>query len=282
MKITQNIHALKHHFQIPVSPELKVDRFVYSYIVFGQAGVYLVDSGVAASAPAIADAIAQNGRSMADVRSLFLTHSHPDHIGAARLIQEKSGCKIYAHAGEKNWIEDVAQQVAERPVPGFDTLVAGSVRIDRLLADGETIELEKDLSLQVIYTPGHSDGSLAFLFQNDGVLVSGDCVLLPGQLPIYDDVARGIDSVRKLKRLPGLKVLLSAWDEPRSGADALLKLDQSIGYLEKIQQTIRGIENAAALDRMELCRRVVKSLGLPPDAFNPLVIRSLHLNARAV
>jgi hypothetical protein len=30
MKITDTIHALKHRFQIPVSPEMKVERFVYS------------------------------------------------------------------------------------------------------------------------------------------------------------------------------------------------------------------------------------------------------------
>ncbi len=279
MKITESIHALKHRFQIPVRPDLKAERFVYSYIVFGKNGVYLIDSGVAASLQTILDYIEKNGRSVEEIRSLYLTHSHPDHIGAARQIQKKSGCGIYAHEGEKEWIEDVQQQYRERPVPGFESLVAGSVKIDRLLEDGERIDLDGHTKLEVVFTPGHSDGSLSFFFKNEGVLVSGDCVLLPGQLPIYDNVAQGVDSVEKLKRLPGLNILLSAWDDPRSGGEARQKLDHSIAYLQKILKTINAIDDAQGLDRVDLCRQVVEILQLPPEAVNPLVTRALFLNA---
>ena len=280
MKITETIHALKHHFQIPVSPEMKVDRFVYSYIVFGKEGVYLVDSGVMASEKVIDDYIVSHGRSAADIKSLFLTHSHPDHVGSVKPIKEKSGCRLFAHAGEKDWIEDVQKQYAERPVPGFNTLVAGSARVDGLVADGDSIELEKNIALKVIYTPGHSNGSISLFFEREGLLISGDCVLLPGMLPIYDNVAKGAASVRKLKGLSPVNVLLSAWDEPREGIAVREKMDQSIGYLEKIHRTIQSIPDARTLQREELCRRVVDILKLPADAVNPLVIRSLYLNAR--
>jgi len=281
MKITETIHALKHLFQIPVSPELKVDRFVYSYIVFGKEGVYLVDSGVLNSEKTIYDYIVRRGRSVAEIKALFLTHSHPDHVGSVKPIKAKSGCKVYAHAGEKEWIEDVQKQLGERPVPGFNTLVAGSARVDQVVGDGDRIELEKDITLKVIYTPGHSAGSVAFHFENEGVLISGDCVLLPGQLPIYDNVKEGAASVAKLRRVPNVRVLLSAWDEPREGAAVGEKMDQSITYLEKIHQTIDAIKDVRSLDRVELCKQVVAILGLPVDAVNPLVIRSLYLNAQA-
>jgi hydroxyacylglutathione hydrolase len=280
MKITETIHALKHYFQIPVSPEMKVERFVYSYLIFGKEGITLVDSGVMASEKAIYDYISGLGRSPAEIKTLILTHSHPDHIGSLKPIKEKSGCSLLAHAGEKDWIEDVQKQYSERPVPGFNTLVAGSTRVDRVLADGDTIELEKNISVKVIYTPGHSKGSISLFFEEDGVLISGDCVLLPGQLPIYDQVREGAASVRKLRRLSNVKVLLSAWDEPREGAAAREKMDQSIGYLEKIDQTIHAIRDVQKLDRVELCRQVVDTLGLPAEALNPLVIRSLFLNAQ--
>lgn len=280
MKITETIHALKHRFQIPVSPEMKVDRFVYSYIVFGKKGVYLVDSGVMASEKAIYDYIGRHGRSVADIKSLFLSHSHPDHVGSVKLIKEKSGCKLFAHAGEKDWIEDVQKQFAERPVPGFNTLVAGSARVDQVVADGDSIELEKNITLKVIYTPGHSNGSISLLFEKEGVLISGDCVLLPGQLPIYDNVMEGAASVRKLQGLSNVNVLLSAWDEPQEGASVRGKMDQSIGYLEKIHQTIHAIKDVRNLDRVELCKQMVDIMGLPADAVNPLVIRSLFLNAQ--
>lgn len=104
--------------------------------------------------------------------------------------------------------------------------------------------------------------------------------MLPGQLPIYDNVREGAASVRKLQQIPNVKVLLSAWDKPRAGAAAREKMDQSIGNLEKIHQTIHAIKDVHTLDRVELCKRVVAVMGLPADAVNPLVIRSLFLNAQ--
>jgi len=53
MKITEKVHAIKHSFSIPASPELKLERFVFSFVLFGQERVYLVDSGVADSAKTI-------------------------------------------------------------------------------------------------------------------------------------------------------------------------------------------------------------------------------------
>jgi len=282
MKITENVHALKHHFQIPVSPELKVDRFVYSYIVFGKQGLYLVDAGVAASGSVIFDYIIQNDRSVDEVKLLLLTHSHPDHIGSAQQIKATSGCDIIAHPEEKEWIEDIQKQHAERPVPGFDTLVAGGVKVDGPAEDGKVLDLEEEIRARIMHTPGHSKGSISFFFENEGVLITGDCVLLPGQFPIYDDVAAGAASVKKLRQLPDLNVLLSAWDEPRAGDEALQKIDQSLDYLAKIRKTIEEIEHVRELDQTELCRRVIAGMGLPASAANPLVGRALFLNAQRI
>lgn len=54
MQITEHIHALRVPFQVPVSPEMKVDRFVYAYLVYG-ARVCLIDTGVAGSEAMIFD-----------------------------------------------------------------------------------------------------------------------------------------------------------------------------------------------------------------------------------
>jgi hydroxyacylglutathione hydrolase len=65
---------------------------------------------------------------------LCLTHAHPDQIGGAQAICAATGCHVLAHAAHRTWIEDVAQQVWERPVPGFHQLVGGSVPVDVTLA----------------------------------------------------------------------------------------------------------------------------------------------------
>ncbi|MDH3329312.1 MAG: MBL fold metallo-hydrolase, partial [Desulfobulbaceae bacterium] len=90
MKITNHIHAIKMPFQIPVAPGKTIERFVYSYLVFGST-VCLIDSGVAGSEQPIYDYMYKEGREPLDIGMMVLTHAHPDHIGSAAAIKERTG-----------------------------------------------------------------------------------------------------------------------------------------------------------------------------------------------
>lgn len=65
-------------------------------------------------------------------------------------------------------------QARERPAPGFDTLVSGSLAVDRLLEDGDVFDLGCGLRLQVFHTPGHSRGSISLLLLGYQALFPGD------------------------------------------------------------------------------------------------------------
>ena len=67
-------------------------------------------------------------------------------------LQEHDGTLLYAQIGDS--------------VPS-----AAPARVDRELGDDERLE---GLGARVIYTPGHTDGSIAFLFEEAGVLFTGD------------------------------------------------------------------------------------------------------------
>lgn len=108
------IHQLKIHFMVKEN----VNRFVYVYIIEADF-LYLIDSGVYGCEKQIALYLKQIGRDISEIRAIFLTHAHPDHIGSARWFQKNVGCKIYASAGEKRWIEDIDLQFKERPIPNF-------------------------------------------------------------------------------------------------------------------------------------------------------------------
>jgi len=82
MQITKHIHAIKIPFQIAIGPGKKVDRFVYTYLIYGKK-ICLIDTGVASSEQVIFDYIRKTGRNPDDISLIVLTHSHPDHIGAA-------------------------------------------------------------------------------------------------------------------------------------------------------------------------------------------------------
>jgi glyoxylase-like metal-dependent hydrolase (beta-lactamase superfamily II) len=158
-----------------------------------------------------------DGLKVSDIRRSS-EHTHPDHIGASRTIKGETGCAVAVHTAEKAWIENVQLQARERPVPGFDSLVAGSLAVNRLLEDGEVFDLGCGLKLQVFHTPGHSKGSVAILLLGYQALFSGDAIPVPGELPIYEDVPASVASIKKLKAVPDIRYLLPSWDEPRKEA----------------------------------------------------------------
>lgn len=282
MKITNTIHALKHTFLIPANPELKIERFVYSFIIFGKENICLIDSGVSDSATAIFNYIIENERSVNEIKTLIFTHSHPDHIGSAKIIKEKTNCKVIAHSEEKDWIENIDKQFSDRPVPGFHSFVDGSVKINAFVEDGQILNLEDGLSIKIIHTPGHSKGSISLLFEDAGILICGDALLLPGSLPIYDDVVESVNSIKKLQNLDNLKILLSSWDDPCKDSQVTEKINKSINYFKALHKTISEIENVKALEPMELCNQVINKMKLPPVAVNSLVAKSFQSNVMAL
>ena len=282
MQINKHVHAIKIPFTI-MTPWGNMDRSVYVYLIYGTNGVCLIDTGVASSEQAIFDYLRSTDRRVSDISLIIQTHSHPDHIGASRTIKGETGCPVAAHPAEKAWIENVKLQAAERPVPGFDSLVAGSLVVDRLLQDGEVFDLGCGLKLQVFHTPGHSKGSISILLLGYMTLFSGDAVPVPGELPIYEDVLASVASIKKLKAVADIHYLLPSWDEPQKGPMAYQRMDQGLEYLQRIHAAVRKCsENATMPDPMEVCGCVLKDVGLSSELANPLMARSIaaHLAVR--
>ena len=274
MQITKHVHALRIPFQIHLPTGITLERFVYTFLIL-EKRICLVDSGVASAEEVILDYIEQAGRKPEEIDVLVLTHSHPDHIGAAKVIQEKTGCVVAAHGAEKRWIEDVDLQSRERPVPGFHTLVGGSVPVGRTLGDGDEIELGAEYSLKVFHTPGHSAGSICLLSGKDGALFSADAVPVPGEIPIYEDIAESVRSLNKLKELPGVNHLLAAWDRPRQGREVDVAISSGLQTLQRIHSVVTGLAGEDVPgDPLELCRKALAALGMPPALANPLIARS--------
>ena len=275
MQVTERIHAIKIPFKIPVSPEMAVDRFAFVYLIFGDS-IHLIDSGVAGAESIIWEYIKKQGHEPKEVSTLILTHSHPDHIGAAKSIKNQTGCNIFAHPYEQEWIEDTEQQFKNRPVPGFKTLVEGPVKVDKLIEDGEVLELEKDLICTIIHTPGHSKGSISLLFEKEKSLFTADALAYPEDIPIYEDIATCVASIRILEKIENVENLLSSWESPIQGQKKISKrMEESISYLHRIHTAvINNSSNEKQQDIMELCKQVVSEIGLPPFAANPLVAKA--------
>lgn len=273
MQITDKIHALKINFQLVFSPEQIAHRSVYVYIVFGEK-IHLIDCGVAGAEKQIFDYLEANNRTKMDIANLLISHAHPDHIGAAAAIKEQTDCQVVYHAGDRDWIEDTEKQFQERPIPGFHTLVGGPVSPDILVKDGDRMELNDGLFLDVIHTPGHSEGSISLFLEQDGALVTADALPLPGDLPLYDDIGKSVASIKKLQQLPNIDVVFSSWEEPIQGnARIHERMQESLQLLRTVHETVcANIKEDQ--DDMQLCERVVQALSLPPFAVNPVMAKA--------
>ncbi len=283
MQISKHVHAIKVPFSITTPSGVYMERFVYVYLIYGTNGICLIDTGVASAEEMIFDYVKKTDRRVEDISLIVQTHAHPDHIGATRTIKAETGCSVAVHPAEKAWIENVQIQAKERPVPGFDSLVAGSVAVDRILDDGEVFDLGCGLKLQIFHTPGHSKGSISILLLGYMDLFSGDAVPVPGEMPIYEDVLASVASLKKLQGIGGVRHLLSSWDDPREKDEVPRRFEEGLNYLQHIHDAVlEAAGNDPSPDPMKLCGQVLGKIGIPPEAANPLVARSFlaHLKLR--
>lgn len=124
----------------------QVKRYVFVYLIEAKE-CYLIDSGVYGSEEQITQYMKKIGRDISEMKAVFLTHAHPDHIGTAAWFREHTGCKIYASKGERAWIENIDQQYQERPIPNFYKLAGKSTKVDMTVQDGDWIPLEDNLNI---------------------------------------------------------------------------------------------------------------------------------------
>ena len=273
MRVTEHVHAIKIPFAVST-------RFVYAYLIYGKQ-VCLVDSGIASAKEKIFEYLQKTGRDPREISWLVQTHSHADHIGLSAEIKKISGCKVAAHGAEKAWIEDIELQYRERPTPTFRSLVQNSVSVDLVVNDGDSLDLGGGLTLKVVHTPGHSNGSVSYLLPADGALFSGDAIPPVGGLPIYADVLVAIQSIRKLRKIPGLKALFSSWHDPIQGEKVYQVMDESLAYIQKVHDLVRKEKaQSPVLPSKELTLRVLKGLGIPESLLNPIVITAIEAHLK--
>jgi glyoxylase-like metal-dependent hydrolase (beta-lactamase superfamily II) len=134
------------------------------YAARTDSGVIVIDLGWTGSEDVLASLTGRLGATPADVRFVFLTHAHRDHIAAWPLVRQArfivGAAEIPAFTGDAHyagWANKVGDELNEYPRPRADELVLVPVAADT------TIPLGRD-TVFAFPIPGHTPGSTAYLF----------------------------------------------------------------------------------------------------------------------
>ena len=103
-----------------------------------------------------------------NLKYILLTHCHGDHMGAAAELKEKYGGKILIHRFDQEGLRKPSINLSAHIGIG-----EVSLKEDARVDDGDILHIG-DLQFEVIYTPGHTIGSISLYCEEEKMLFSGD------------------------------------------------------------------------------------------------------------
>ena len=232
MKIEEPTPGLVR-IRLPLPFEL---NHVYVHVVRRGSGWMLIDTGLGNEAcmNLLEEAFIEAGILWRDVKDVFLTHAHPDHVGGAPELLKRTGARLWMSAEERDHLAEVATsaRVADWFTPTVRRAGAGAAEIaemetvfaamrrkfvplkpEHVLYGGEEIETAIG-PLLTVYTPGHSPGHLALYQAGSKLLISGDHVLTKitpniSWMPERDMLGEYHESLERVARLEVDEILPS-------------------------------------------------------------------------
>lgn len=231
---------------------------------------------------ALRAALSDAGVAMEDVKRVFVTHLHPDHIGMAGTL-ERAGAEIVMHGPElhnaaRMWSRDhsmIDETYAWFERHGMPATVDEGMReswleigraVDEVedvtaAGDGEEIDLGGRRA-RLKWTPGHTDYHAVLVDEPERILFSGDHVLprITSNVGLYpysrdDPLGDFLDALRSVRTLPVTRVL-PAHGDPFD--DLPGRVDQILAHHEdRLRATLDAIGDAER-DAYAICRTLFR------------------------
>ena len=152
---------------------------------------FVVDPG--GSSENIIETIEKNSL---NIKYILLTHGHFDHVGAVAALVKKYKAPVYLSKEDRAFLESPKEVRAS----AFGMQIEAA-EVDVFVKEGDEIPFSEG-NIKVIETPGHTLGSVCYLFEN--YLFAGD-TLFNGSIGRTDfpesDHSLMVESLKKLKKL---------------------------------------------------------------------------------
>ena len=198
---------------------------INAYHVREDDGFTLVDTTLGGAADDLITAATEAG---GQIKRIALTHGHLDHVGSLDTLKERLGSNIAVSMGELDARILAGEKVVTGKLPGSWPRV--KTVPDTRLTGGETIG-----SLEVIPTPGHTPGHVAFRDTRDGTAIAGDVFTSFGGVAVSNhfyfrfpfaamatwDKAKDLESARAIRALNPSLLVVGHGPATRSPAAAI-------------------------------------------------------------
>jgi len=183
------------------------------YLVNGGSELALIDAGSGLGLDRILKEIDFHRFDLRNLKKLFLTHAHVDHVGGAARFHALCNCEVYLPEAEAKAFENGDEEALG--IAAAKRLGALSHRytlqvcpLAGYVGHNDRFEIG-ELTLQAIHVPGHSKGSTCYLLSGGErrVLFSGDTVFVGGRIGLINCVGSSLADYRKsIQRLRDLDV----------------------------------------------------------------------------
>ncbi len=242
-----------------------------NHFVLASDAPVLVDTGYADGFGETGQILANLGVAISDVKLVVNTHSHCDHVGGNRTIQEASGCAVAMHRIGKGYIDDRDDQATWWRYYGqraefFDCTQA--------LEDGDVVAVGPH-EFRVLHAPGHSADGIVLYNPREKVLLSSDTLwendVATMTLAIEGDGA--LSSMREsLEKIAALDVRIAYPGHGKPFTDVRGAIERSRG---KVAGYVEHPEKAGDdLLKKLIVYTLLMERSVPADAFPGKLLRT--------
>jgi glyoxylase-like metal-dependent hydrolase (beta-lactamase superfamily II) len=227
MEIAPGIHSLGQ----------QMGGYVHAFLLEDGGGLTLIDTLFDTDGKRVLDYIAAIGRKPGDLKNIVVTHGHRSHLGGLAALKQATGATVFASEQEADIVqgERIAQPVPLLPRRPFKSYIPYQLGcalgigahppcvVDRIVGDKDQVG-----PLEVLLSPGHSPGHLAFYWEDRKTLFAGDAVvtwpeLAPGWPAFTLNRKQHRDSLTRMARLDSEIVAVGHGDPITSRGTATVR-----------------------------------------------------------
>ena len=203
------------------------------YLVYDGPEWILIDIGFEETVEEIVELIRQMDFPLSQCKLIVATHADVDHVQGLAKLKQILRAPVAAHPRAAEILATGDPIATYAHIPAQDIFMnMPAVKVDQTIDEGDTLQVGS-LTLEVWFTPGHTDNQLSFRMGE--LLFSGDNIYRDGCVGVIDahhgsSIEDFLNSLRRIRQ-SDVKWLLPSHGPPFRKDDALL--DATIARLEE-------------------------------------------------